>query len=152
MNLAKFADIFKLKLSKGTFPYELFRDVKEMETTVTWPSYADFSSSLPSKTKNFLSEIEEILKLPIIYGFGCFGELLRFLEISLNLTEKEYMSELTPILSTETQQKLQKQLFMSPKLYFEQKFAFEEKIKCGIYRNFLDHLIYYNGINIFLEF
>ena len=144
MNLSKFANIFKLDVSKGIFPYEFFKDMKELEETVTWPTYLSFQSSLPAKEENFVSEIDEILNLPVIYGFKYFGELLENLEIRLNLTQNEHYSASMPNLSEDQSESLKNQLFMSPKIYLEEKFTFEGKIKRGVFKNFVDHLVYYN--------
>ena len=144
MSLARFAKIFDLEMTKGIFPYELFSDISQLKAQKTWPKYKDFQSSLPSKPVNFTDEIDDILSLPIIFSFDSFGELLRFLEIDINLTEAQYFSELRPILSDEQEKKLIDELFLSPKEYFEQKFEFERKIESGSFKDFSDHLRYYN--------
>ena len=86
MSLSKFAAIFELPISKGIFPYEKFRSISEMEKTKTWPSYRDFWSSLPNFETNFVSEINEILSLPILYSIENFGEFLDFFQIDVEFT------------------------------------------------------------------
>ena len=144
MSLAKFAKIFDLEMTKGLFPYELFTDISQLKEQKTWPKYKDFQSSLPSKPADFINEIDDILSLPIIFSFENFGELLRFFEIDIDLSEEQYFSELRPILSEDQENKLRDELFLSPKEYFEKKFEFEQKIESGLFKNYLDHLIYYN--------
>ena len=145
MSLKKFANIFNLEIGKGLFPYELFRDVNDLKERKMWPKYCDFRSSLPSKKVNFLNEIDEILNVPVIYGFESFGSLLDFLQISLDLTRQQYISELMPDLSESQKGALEKALFLSPKVYFEEKFVYDRKIQTGEFTNFLDHLRFYNG-------
>lgn len=144
MSSVKFANVFDLQMEKGLFPYELFNDISQLKEQKCWPKYKDFQSSLPSKPVNFIDEIDDILSLPIIFSFENFGELLRFFEIDINLTENQYFSELRPILSEEQEKKLSEELFLSPKEYFEQKFQFERKIESGLFTNYIDHLKFYN--------
>ena len=152
MSLKKFANIFNLEIGKGLFPYELFRSIDELEERTIWPNYSDFRSSLPSKKLNFLNEIDEILNLSVIYGFESFGSLLDFLQISLNLTSQQYISELMPDLSELQKDTLEQALFLSPKVYFAEKFVYDRKIQTGEFKNFLDHLRFYNGKDSDLHF
>ena len=144
MSLEKFASIFKLPISKGVFPYEAFSDINQLRQTITWPSYKDFSSSLPSKAQDFTTEIKHILYLPLIYGLENFGQFLDFFSIEIDCDQTCRTAENLPILTPEQMDKLKKQLPMSPKLYFQQKFEFEERIQSGQYSSFLNHLIAYN--------
>lgn len=148
MSLAKFAEIFKLSISKDIFPYEYFHDVEELRQTVSWPDYIHFGSSLPSAEKDFVGELDEILNLPIIYGFDCLGDLIKFLKIDFELTVSEYQFLNVSSLSENRSKELKRLLFLSPKIYFEKKFEFEGKIESGRFSNFLDYLIYYNDKDI----
>ena len=112
-----------------------------------WPKYTEFESSLPSRFVDYLPQIDEILNLPLIFGFKTLGSLLKSLGISITLSPAEYNDYQTSNLSSGQKTSLQKKLFMSPKLYFEEKFIFESKIQNGQFTNFLDHLKYYNGTN-----
>ena len=115
---------------------------------VTWPRYTEFASSLPSKSNNFLPEINDILNLPMIFGFNCFGELMDFLDIRLKLSSADYHSDFMPELPEETVETLKNQLFLSPKVYFEQKYIFERKIQNNEFGSFLDHLKFYNATGL----
>ena len=119
-----------------------------MSSTFDWPSYKDFHSSLPSKEHDFSSEIDEILNLPMIYGYYCFGELMDALNVELEMSDGEYRSDFIPELSDQNLTDLKKQLFLSPKLYFEQKSIFERRIENGQFRSFLDHLKFYNAMDV----
>ena len=154
MSLQKFADIFKLDVSKGIFPYEYFHDIEEIRNTTTWPKYSDFGSSLTTEEKDFLAEIDEILNLPMIFGFQCFGELITFLGVPFEMSQIEFYSAFIPLLSEERKNTLKQCFFISPKIYFEQKSEFERKIEQGVFSSFLDYLIFYNDRDLkkaFLE-
>lgn len=146
MNLEKFAKIFDLSLTKGLFPYELFEDIKQLEETRVWPSYKEFYSSLPSKNNDFSSELDDILKVPMIFGFEKLGSLLEFLEIPISLSKSEYDCNEVQFMTEKNREDLKQKLFISPLLFFEQKFSFESKIAAGAYSSFLDHLKYYNDM------
>lgn len=145
MSLQKFANIFKLDVSKAIFPYEFFHDIEDIRKTKIWPAYVNFRSSLPSEQQDFLHELDEILNLPMIYGFSSFGELISDLDLDFPLSNVEFNSPFVPLLSEERKKELELNLFLSPKMYFEQKFEFERKIEDEIFTSFLDYLVYYNG-------
>ena len=147
MSLKKFANIFKLEIGKGIFPYEMFNNINQLKELKIWPKYSDFRSSLPSKKQSFLHQIDEILNLPVIYGFHSFGSLLENLQISIELTNDQYMKEFMPELSQLQKDRLEEALFLSPKIYYEEKFIFDRKIQTGEFLNFLDHLKFYNGMD-----
>ena len=145
MSLANFANIFKLDVSKGLFPYEKFCDIEELRSTTTWPKYNEFRSSLPSKRKSYIHQIDEILNLPMIYSFQTIGCLLADLQINLNLTEEQSRDSTIEHLSSQQKKDLDRQIYMDLKVYYEQKYIFERKINTGEYSSFLCHLKEYNG-------
>ena len=144
MSLKKFASIFKLPISKGIFPYEAFSDIQQLRDSNQWPSYKDFSSSLPTTQKDFTPEINQILNLPLIYGLNNFGEFIDFFALDIVCRPESRNAQFMPDLLPDEIDRLKNQLPMSPKLFFQQKFEYEERIKSGQYSSFLDHLIYYN--------
>ena len=81
----------------------------------------------------------------MIYGFSSFGELISDLDLDFPLSNVEFNSPFVPLLSEERKKELELNLFLSPKMYFEQKFEFERKIEDEIFTSFLDYLVYYNG-------
>ena len=84
----------------------------------------------------------------MIYGYYCFGELMDALNVELEMSDGEYRSDFIPELSDQNLTDLKKQLFLSPKLYFEQKSIFERRIENGQFRSFLDHLKFYNAMDV----
>ena len=144
MSLKKFAAIFQLSISKGIFPYEKFHSIAEICQTTSWPSYKDFASSLPSRKENFLSEINTILNLPMVYGFENFGQLLDFFQIELEIDQGKKNSAFLPELSETQMDNLREGFPISPEEFLSQKFEFESKINTGEYESFLDYLKYYN--------
>ena len=144
MSLEKFADIFKLDVKKNIFPYEMYESIEDMRSAKQWPEYKNFRSSLPGGGKDFISEINEILNLPIIYGLDNFGDFLKFIDIDLNLSDEELGFFYVPDLNAEKRKKLADGMPVSPKLFFEQKFEFENRMEIGEYKSFVDHLIFYN--------
>ena len=145
MSLQKFGNIFGLQLRKGLFPYETYNNIDDIRRTIQWPKYTQFYSSLPTKETDYLDEIDDLLNLPMIFGFDNVGQIVDFLNLELDLELNDYNCEKISDLNVETRNELQKRLRLSPKEFLENKFEYERKIESGVYTSFLDHLKFYNG-------
>ena len=145
MSLTKFAEMFKLPISKGIFPYEKYESIADIKSQIAWPTYTDFFSSLPMKQQDYLPDLKNMLLHKSIYNFTTVRNLFDFYQMSYESFADEILDNFYLADVDEKQKQMIIQHFaISPIDYFEQKTIYENKISSGQYESFLDHLCDYN--------
>ena len=133
------------EVSKTTFPYEYYKDIKDLHDSHEFPAYKCFYSSLPSKQAGFLEELEEIVTDNILLGWWADTQAANeFFGFEPPLTF-ERCGENWKV-SSETRAEVLKMLNTSPKKYFESKNIFELE-GC---RSMADYLRLYNLNDVIL--
>ena len=145
MSLSKFAEIFKLPISKSIFPYEAYSSISEIRDQIDWPSYPAFQSSLPTKKNNHVAEISQILVDKNRFGFSTFGDFMEFFNVPTETFSCGHFDMLyLPNLNPNQQHALEQHFNVSPINYIDQKKSYESRIQSGEYTCFLDYLGEYN--------
>ena len=134
-----------MKENKKLFPYEAFQSPEEMADQLVWPNYSLFKSSLGRSSQSFMSEVPEIVK-----KFDSFGEMLDHFCInsdSYTLIQLSFTS--MPFLSDDQIKQLDEAFFISPKEFLQHETDFNNQVREGKYKNFLDYLKF--GIKLVKE-
>ena len=120
MSLAKFAKTFEVEESKGIFPYEFFRSVKDIENCKEFPSIQAFFTSL---TKRIDAELVKAELDGLRSNFKSEEEIWAFFGYDFSELER---------------------VFVSPKSYFMAKTEYLEKVSAGEWFSMLCVLKNYN--------
>ena len=145
LSLSKFAQMFKLSISKQLFPYEEFESITAIRNQKEWPSYPTFRSSLPCKNTDFIQEITIILTNKDKYGFVTMNALCAFFGLPCHYFSSEQLeSSFFPSISTDQHYRIKQHFNISPLNYVDQKNSYDESITNGKYTSFIDYLYEYN--------
>ena len=131
MTLKKFAGMFKLPITKGIYPYELFNSIEEVRNQKEFPAYTGFRSSLPSSTKEpaHLVELDNLLSENV---FDNLGKMLDWFDFPVTEIDEELQnSKSIGIIPQDLKERLINFFRLSPKSYVSQRAEYNNSISSG---------------------
>ena len=131
-SLDKFGKMWGANVTKGCFPYELYKTIDEMENDVQWPNLDLFHTTLNrSSHQNNQEEIEQLYQ-SLSSAIGISKEEFAMKISGTNLTFDELHSKTFPI---------------ELEVYCNMWRDFEQGKKDGSMKTMFDYLCYYNALD-----
>jgi hypothetical protein len=149
--LDSFGKSWGAKVSKLSWPYELYSNLDEIKETIKFPDYTLFTSSLLQTKKNqtkFLVELEEVLENQR-RQLKCdlkLGHLMTCMGMKYDFGDEVFNSVI--IANKDERLKVEASLHISPEVYADSKISYESYIESGESSNLLDYFEWYNEIDV----
>jgi len=134
-SLSKMSKVYAVAETKTLFPYELFRNMGQINTQLEWPDYPDFKSSLGGK-RCYVNDLSHLVS-----QFENFGAMLEFFKCDCSLFSNAHLSNPTILDYNEEQLKLLSEHFtVPPEEYKNSKFEYDKNIATKRYQSFACYL------------
>ena len=134
-NLDSFGKMWGANSTKSCFPYELFKNIAELEETKLWPRLTDFRSSLSKKSSSINDD-----QLNSLYDYA---------KAEIDCTKETFVLMLRPNDSDEINYEdlSSLQFPICPETYVKMWVMYTQKRKEGTMSSMKDYLCYYNSLD-----